>query len=195
MIRATLVTTGSPSSFDRRICALALLAASAIQCSPKETCVDKSKPALQQCVQEQDKLQAEIISLKRHLALCKANPGTFKIDPSVLMIDGKPIRARLKEGTLTQDQVIDTMRKNKPVLQACYERAMKKNTSLTHQRITLTVGFSVRPSGSATDISISPNYDSMMIDCMRKAIRRWSFPKFSGQPVVVESPLTLTPRR
>jgi hypothetical protein len=168
----------------------------ACKCGQEQPCVESSKPELEQCRLGADKLQAEINNLKRSLAQALASPGTIKIDPSVLTIGGKPIKvAAPKEGSLSQEQVVGTIRMNKGVLQACYERAMKKNTALTHQKITLTLAFQVRPSGNAADISISPNYDSMMIDCMKKAILRWHFPSFSGQPVGVESPITLTPRK
>ena len=160
-----------------------------------EPCEDKSRPELENCKSGRDKLQDEVNSLKRQLAQALANPGTIKIDPSVLVIDGKPIRVSAREGSLTQNQVILTMQQNRGVLQACYERAMKKNTALTHQRVTLTVGFEVNPSGVAQSISISPNYDSLMMDCMKKAILRWRFPAFSGQPVGVEAPITLQPRK
>ncbi len=166
-----------------------------LHCGSKDKCVDQSKPMLTQCQAKGDKQQEEIISLKRQLAQALANPGSITVDPSVLMIDGKRIVVKKREGTLSQEQVVSTMRRNKPVLQACYERAMKKNTSLTHQKITLNVGFSVLPKGTATRISISPNYDSMMIDCIKKAIRRWRFPAFTGQPVGVQSPLTLRPQK
>jgi hypothetical protein len=164
-------------------------------CGGDKKCVDKSKDELESCRAESDKLQQEIVSLKRQLAQALANPGSIKIDPEVLKIDGKVVMPKLKEGTLTQQQVIRTMSQNKPVLKQCYERALKKNNSLRHQKITVTVGFKVRPNGTPSDISVRPNYDSTMIDCMRKAIRRWRFPSFKGQPVGVESPLTLTPKR
>jgi hypothetical protein len=160
-----------------------------------EPCEDKSKPELESCKSAQEKLQTEVNSLKRQLAQALSNPGTIKIDPSVLVIDGKPIKVNPREGSLTQSQVILTMQQNRGVLQACYERAMKKNTALTHQRVTLTVGFEVAPSGVAQSISISPNYDSLMMDCMKKAILRWRFPSFTGQPVGVEAPITLQPRK
>lgn len=180
----------------RRPCMAAIVVLALTGCGGKQVpCVDKSKPELDQCRTATDKLQAEINTLKRQLAQALASPGSIKVDPSVLMIDGKPIKVSMPEGTLTQDQVVSTIRMNKPVLQQCYERAMKKNTALTHQKITLTLGFQVRPTGNASDITISPNYDSMMIDCMKKAIIRWRFPTFSGQPVGVESPITLTPRK
>jgi transcription termination factor NusA len=165
----------------------------------QEPCVDKSKAELEACKLNSDRLQAEVNSLKRQLAQALANPGSIKVDPSVLVIDGKPIRVNPREGSLTQEQAAETLRQNLKqnygALQSCYERAMKKNTALTHQRIVLTVGFQVQPSGTPANITISPNYDSLMMDCLKKAIMRWRFPSFSGQPVGVETPLTLQPRK
>jgi hypothetical protein len=196
------MTTRRSSSGSLRGClALGVLSLALAGCAKQgcsgeqQPCVDKSKPELDSCRANADKLQAEINTLKRQLAQALASPGSIKVDPSVLVIDGKPIKVTAPESSLTQDQVVTTIRQNKGVLQQCYERAMKKNTALTHQKITLTLGFKVKPTGNAADISISPNYDSMMIDCMKKAIMRWRFPTFSGQPVGVESPVTLTPRK
>jgi hypothetical protein len=182
------------SNLHTRILVVAITTLGLFSCGGKKTCIDVSRPALDECRSEGDKLRKEIIDLKRTLAQALANPGTIKVDPSVLMVNGQLIKPNYKEGTLTQDQVIETMRQNKKVLKACYERAMKKNPALRRQTITLTVGFSVKPAGLPANISVSPNYDSMMIDCMRKAIMRWRFPPFTGQPVGVESPLTLTPK-
>ena len=163
-------------------------------CGKRAACVDVSKPALQQCQADGDKLRKEVVDLKRTLAQALANPGTIKVDPSVLDIGGGFTAPKITEGSLSQEQVVDTMRTNTKVLKACYERAMKKNTNLRRQPITLTVAFSVKPTGLPANISVSPNYDSMMIDCMKKAILRWRFPTFNGQSVGVESPLTLTPK-
>jgi len=163
-------------------------------CGGKVQCVDQSKPALDQCRSDIDTKQKEINQLKLQLAQALANPGTIKVDPSVLVIDGNNLMPKLKEGALTQEEVVRTISTNKKVLKACYERAMKKNTNLRRQKITLTLAFKVTPSGSPGDVSVQPNYDGRMIDCMKKAIQRWRFPAFAGQSVGVESPLTLTPK-
>lgn len=165
-----------------------------VQCK-QEVCIDKSKPELDQCKARIDKMQAEMNALKRTLAEALANPGTIKVDPSVLMIDGKLEQPKVAEGNISQEAVVSTLKMNKGALQSCYERAMKRNTSLHQQKMTVTLGFKLQPAGSASDISISPNYDAPMIDCMKKAIMRWHFPQFSGSPVGVETPVTLTPRR
>lgn len=163
-------------------------------CGSKKPCIDKSKPELEQCRTDMDGKQKEINQLKLQLAQALANPGSIKVDPSVLMIDGKHLMPKLREGNLSQDQVVKTIRLNKSILKACYERAMKKNTNLRRQKITLTLAFKVQPTGVPNNISVKPNYDGRMIDCMKKAIKRWRFPQFSGQSVGVESPLTLRPK-
>jgi hypothetical protein len=171
-----------------------LLVSGFIGCGSKKPCIDKSKPELEQCQTDIDGKQKEINQLKLQLAQALANPGSIKVDPSVLMIDGKHLMPKLREGNLSQDQVVKTIRLNKRILKACYERAMKKNTNLRRQKITLTLAFKVQPTGVPNNISVKPNYDGRMIDCMKKAIKRWRFPQFSGQSVGVESPLTLTPK-
>lgn len=160
----------------------------------KQECGDPSKGALDDCKGKQTQLQEEVNNLKRQLAQALANPGSIKVDPTVLMINGEVIMPKVQEGNLSQEQVVETIQLNKKVLKACYERALKKNGNLRRQSITLTLAFTVKPSGNADGISVRPNYDSLMIDCMQKAIQRWRFPNFTGQPVGVESPLTLTPK-
>lgn len=163
-------------------------------CEKDKPCVDQSKPALVRCQADHDKLRTEVIDLKRKLAKALVSPESIKVDPEVLTVNGEYLLPKLKEGNLSKDQVISTVQTNKKVLKACYERAMKKNPSLRRQKVTVTLAFKVLPSGSPSGIRVTPNYDSHMIDCMRKAIRRWRFPSFSGQAVGVETPLHLTPK-
>ena len=172
-----------------------MMAAAGCPAEKQQECVDQSAKPLEECRVNADKLQAEILTLKRQLAQALADPGSIKVDPSVLTIEGKLIKPVYKEGTLSQDEVISTMTKNKKVLKTCYERAMKKSVALQRDKITLTIGFKVQPTGLASNIRITPDLDPTMVDCMKKAIRRWKFPGFTGQPVGVESPLTLSPKR
>ncbi len=174
---------------------LLLAAALCTGCPEEKVCVDKSKKPLDECTQRLDQLQQEVNTLKRQLAQALANPGTIQIDPEVLAINGEmPKEYAPREGTLTQEQVISTISVNKAVLKRCYEKAMKKNAKLQQQAITLTLSFKVMTSGSPDAIIIKPNYDFEMNDCMKKAIKRWRFPTFRGQPVDVESPLRLSPK-
>ena len=174
---------------------LAAVAAIGLPACKKKPCVDKSKPALDTCQAERDQLQQQLNELKLKLAQALANPGTIEVDPSVLTINGKRIDVQVQEGTLTQDQVITVLRRSKGSLRDCYTRALKRNSALHHGSITLTVAFKVKPNGRPTAISLRPNRDAQMTDCMVRAINRWTFPSFQGQPVGVESPVTLTPKK
>jgi len=164
-------------------------------CGDKKKCVDKSKPALTTCQAKADKLQQQINDLKLKLAQALANPGTIKLDPSVLTIDGKaPPKRKLREGTLSQQEVVRVVARNKATLQQCYTRALKRNRALHHTKLTLNVAFRVHNNGRPKAISVRPNHDARMIGCMKSAIKRWVFPRFKGQPVGVETPVTLRPK-
>ena len=166
-------------------------------CGQKTICVDKSKPALEQCQTKAEGLRKQLNDIKVKLAQALANPGTIKVDPEILTLigpEGKKRKIVLREGTLKQTEVIRVFRLGKVALQACYNHALKRNSSLRHSSLTLNVAFRVRASGSPASVSIRPNRDAKMTDCMKKAILRWEFARFSGQPVGVESPVTLRPK-
>ncbi len=166
-------------------------------CEKPPPCVDKSKKPLEDCRLAMDKLQSDILSLKRQLALAKAAPGTIKVDdPSVTEIEGKkPYVPKPQEGTLSQTQVVSGIKKNIPALRKCYERTMKKVESLQMSKLMLTIELKVQPSGKPSGIYIRPSRHQEMTDCMKKSIKRWRFPAFTGQPVGVVYPLTLSPRK
>lgn len=164
-------------------------------CPAQKECTDKSGPELNEIRVKNDRLQSEIVTLKRQLAQALASPCSIKIDEPMELNGEVKAAPPPKEGTLTMEQVIATMNLSKPVLKQCYERAMKKSVNLQREKITLNLGFRVLNSGTASDITIRPNYDNTMSDCMKKAINRVRFPAFSGQPVGVEFPLTLSPKR
>lgn len=159
-------------------------------------CVDRSKPALEACNSRAEQLQSEVNTLKKQLAQALTNPGTLRIDPSVMAIDGKvggPHKVR--EGTISEDEVIRVLRQNKVSLRPCYNRALKRDSALHHRKLVLTLAMKVKPAGVPDAIALGPNYDDQMIDCMKKAVRRWRFPTFQGTPVGVETPLTFQPKR
>ena len=167
--------------------------------SNQEACVDKSKAALETCQSESQALTQQLNDLKIKLAQALENPGSIKIDPKVLEIDGQPpVRSggtNVREGSLKQDQVVKVLSMNKSGLQACYNRALKRNSALHHEAITQTLAFKIKNTGQATNIRIRPNRDPQMITCMKQAVGRWKFPSFSGASVDVETPVTLRPRK
>jgi hypothetical protein len=160
-------------------------------------CIDQSKPALEACNGRADQLQAELNAIKKQLAQALANPGTLQVDPSVMVIDGKlgGGQPALKEGTLSQQEVIRVLTQSKASLRPCYNRALKRDSALHHRKLVLTLALKVKPAGLPDAIALGPNYDDQMIDCMKKAVKRWRFPAFTGTPVGVETPLTFQPKR
>lgn len=166
-------------------------------CEKPPPCVDKSKKPLEDCRLAMDKIQSDIKALKMKLALKKAAPGEINVDdPSVTEIEGKkPYVPKPQEGTLSQNQVVAAIKKNIPALRKCYERAMKKHESMQISKLNLTIEFKVQPSGKPSGLYIRPNKVQEMTDCMKKSIKRWRFPAFTGQPVGVVYPLTLSPRK
>ena len=166
-------------------------------CEKPPPCVDHSKKPLEACKLNADKLQSEILDLKRQLALAKASPGTINVnDPSVTEVEGdKPHVPKPIEGNLSQAQVVGVIKKNIPALRKCYERAMKKNSSLQMSKVKLSIEFKVTPRGAPSGVYIRPIKDVKMNDCMKRLIGRWRFPAFTGQPVGVVYPLTLSPRK
>jgi hypothetical protein len=91
--------------------------------------------------------------------------------------------------------VIRVLRASKTSLRPCYDRALKRDSGLHHRKLVLSLALKVKPAGSPDDITLGPNYDDQMIDCMKKAVRRWRFPTFTGTPVGVETPLTFQPKK
>ncbi len=167
-------------------------------CEKPPPCVDKSKKPLEDCRLAMDKLQSDLKSCKLKVALKKtAVPGEIKVDdPTVTEIDGqKPVKRKPQEGTLSQTQVVSVIKKNIPKLRKCYERSMKKYESLQMSRLKLSIEFKVQPSGRTSGIYIKPSRIPEMTACMKKTIKRWGFPPFTGQAVGVAYPLTLSPRK
>ena len=176
---------------------LALAVAALPSCGKdRAPCIDRSKPELEACSARAEQLQAEVNTLKTQLAQALTNPGSIQVDPSVMVVNGKVGGGvKVKEGTISQGEVVKVLRQNKVSLSPCYNRALKRDSALHHRTLALTLAMKVTPSGLPDGIALGPNYDDQMIDCMKKAIRRWKFPAFAGTPVGVEMPLTFQPKR
>lgn len=193
---------GRPARTEARTSWPWLLLAVAATCATvgcgKKDGASKTKAALEQCRSNSGELQKQLNDLKTKLAQALANPGSINVDPELLKIDGKlPTKSAgisVKEGSLKQQEVISVWNKSRGSLRSCYNRALKRNSALHHQSITLNVAFEVRASGNTQGISVRPSRDARMTDCMTKAIKRWRFPKFKGRAVGVSLPITFRPK-
>ncbi|MCA9559897.1 MAG: AgmX/PglI C-terminal domain-containing protein, partial [Myxococcales bacterium] len=90
--------------------------------------------------------------------------------------------------TLDQSQIVGTIKRYQRSITGCYQRQLKRDDSLRRARITLT--FQIRNTGRTSNVSLERRYRGTVLDsCLRSVVRRWTFPKFKGEPIPVEYPL------
>lgn len=126
-----------------------------------------------------------------HLAL--KDPEIIELIASARKEQGLP--ADIDKGGLDPKEASKIVMTGATALQGCYERALKKNAALQYKSgLGVTLGITVKPSGSVDAVDFTPSVDADMTKCMRQTITRWKFPTFSGQAVTIEQKLTLTPK-
>jgi hypothetical protein len=154
------------------------------------------------CKNEQNELKTQIADLKRQLAEALANPKMQLTDPDILNLIADLRKQRqggdevvLGKGDLKPEDASRVVRQHAQAMQACYERALKKNSSLQYQAgLGLMVELTIKPTGMVKEVSIKPSVDADMTECFQNAAMRWKFPPFAGEPVVVAQKVTLTPK-
>ena len=145
--------------------------------------------------------RSEIAGLKRQLAEAIANPGKVALtDPDIIELvaskrgtpSGKPGEI---QPTLDPRQASKIVMQGATAMQACYERALKKNAALQMQSgLALTLGITVKPTGDVETVEVAPSFDKGLTDCFRATASHWKFPTFSGTAVTIEQKFKLTPK-
>ncbi len=157
------------------------------------------------CRNEVNGLKAANAELKQKLAQAMTAPARVQLtDPDILNLIAEIKSKRgpdeegdvvLGKGDLNPKEASKVVRQGAQALQKCYERALKKNTSLQMQGgLSVMLEMTVKPSGQVKSMSLSPQVDSEMLECVRSTVTRWKFPPFTGEAVVVAQRLTLTPK-
>ena len=152
------------------------------------------------CQKELATAKNEVGGLKRQVAEAVAHPTTIPLrDPEVIQLvadlRGASGGTGVGVGGLDPAKASEIVLHGAPGMQACYERALKRNTALQGQSgLGLILGITVRPNGEVREVNISPNVDKEMTSCMRGMATRWKFPSFAGSAVTIEQKLTLTPK-
>ncbi|MCB9526729.1 MAG: AgmX/PglI C-terminal domain-containing protein [Myxococcales bacterium] len=89
---------------------------------------------------------------------------------------------------LTRGQISGLIGRNKAGLQACYQRQLKRDSSM--RGVKLQLKFTVQRDGRATDVELPRRFDNTVLKtCLTSLVRRWRFPRFTGAPMPVEYPL------
>ena len=158
------------------------------------------------CRSEVNDLKVQNADLKRKLALAMANPARVELtDPDILNLiaelkgrngvpreDGEVV---LGKGALDPREASRVVKQGAQALQRCYERALKKSSVLQMQSgLGVLLELTVKPTGLVQGMSLTPQVDANLTDCVRTTVTRWKFPPFAGDSVVVTQKLTLTPK-
>ena len=158
------------------------------------------------CRSEVNDLKVQNADLKRKLALAMANPARVELtDPDILNLiaelkgrngvpreDGEVV---LGKGALDPREASRVVKQGAQALQRCYERALKKSSVLQMQSgLGVLLELTVKPTGLVQGMSLTPQVDANLTDCVRTTVTRWKFPPFAGESVVVTQKLTLTPK-
>ena len=153
------------------------------------------------CQKDLAQAKAERDSLKKQLAIAMANPTKLQLtDPEILNLIADARKERgagpdLGDGDLNPKEASAIVMRGAPALQACYERALKKNAGLQMRAgLGVTLAITVKPVGQVDVVEVSPSVDGEMTKCMKATITRWKFPAFTGHAVTIEQKLTLTPK-
>jgi hypothetical protein len=154
------------------------------------------------CKKEVNDLKNEVASLKRQLAMALANPSKITLtDPEIinLIADIRAGRGGAPSGevkpSLDPQEASKVVFQGAKAMQVCYERALKKNQALQYQAgVGLTLDLTVKPTGTVDVVEVQPSLDRDMTTCIKTAALRWKFPTFSGESVVIQQKVTLTPK-
>jgi hypothetical protein len=163
--------------------------------------VNEANDKLLQCRKETNDLKNEVSSLKRQLAQAMANPSRVVLtDPEIInliaSIKGTPVAGAEGKGGFDGAQGSKIVMQGAHALRQCYERALKKNQALQFQSgIGITLALTIRAQGTVQNVDVTPSVDAEMTSCIKNTAMRWKFPTFTGDDVIVEQKLTLTPTK
>jgi hypothetical protein len=97
-----------------------------------------------------------------------------------------------KQAALASKEFLDVVARSRGAIQKCYEQALKNNTRLQAQTITLTVSASFGASGTYKDASFQPSLGNPFDACIKTVASKWSLP--SNSPAMTfKAQVSLTP--
>jgi len=151
------------------------------------------------CKKDVNDLTNQVNLLKRQLAQAMAGQKIQLTDPEIINLIAD-IRGTKGGGgdlkpTLDPQEASKIIFQGAKAMQACYERALKKNQALQYQAgVGITLDVTIKPVGSVDGVEVSPSLDKEMTACIKTAAARWKFPSFQGEPITVSQKFTLTPK-
>lgn len=100
----------------------------------------------------------------------------------------KKIQATVDEGTMNTNAVGRVIRLGKGAIQACYQRALKRNPKLTGK---ISIRLIINAMGKVTKVSVDSDSvgDPSVTSCIKSIAGRWRFPPPEGGPAEVVVPI------
>jgi hypothetical protein len=186
------------------VVSLSLLGGCTTSAPPDDSARAKMADELVQCKNERLSLKEKIADLTAELEKLKAaaadaaaaaapaaQPDTPKATEATTANRKAEVAHRsVAGGEISQEALVQVVKKNSTNLRACYERGMKRRPELQYVS-SVEARITVENSGIASGVTFSPRTDSEMEKCMRKAIATWPFPSFKGDAVQVQVPVSL----
>ena len=101
--------------------------------------------------------------------------------PDVDLPTSSPDMPVVDQSTLTQDSVARVVKQNSMSVRFCYQQSLKGSKNL---RGKLQIKLRVAPSGKVTrtEVKTSQFKGTTLARCISDKIRKWSFPRFEGEP-------------
>ena len=93
----------------------------------------------------------------------------------ILVVVNKSVR----RDSITAGELRALQRQHKGALKACYERALKRDDSLTELKAEVEV--SIGDTGVVRSVRIRAGNNPNLVDCIRRSIKRWAFPSVGAQ--------------
>jgi TonB family protein len=96
------------------------------------------------------------------------------------------------DGSLDPSAIADIVRKRLRSIQDCYEKELKRDSSLQGK---IEIEFTIGSTGAVEDARVSSNKmgSDAVGDCIVSRVRRWRFPQPDGGSVTVNYPFIFTP--
>ena len=91
-------------------------------------------------------------------------------------------KARGPSRRISASEIGNLQRRHKKALKACYERALKRDNSLTEVKAEIEV--SIGDSGTVTQVSVTKVDSRELQICLSRVVKRWPFPAAGAQTVV-----------
>ena len=108
-----------------------------------------------------------------------------------LRIGGGTVSGKSGTGKIDKSQVQKVFSRRKGAIKYCYEKALKKNSSVKGK---VTIRFTIGPAGRITSASVAANTtgDSAIGQCIVGKVKSWRFPPPEGGSATFSFPFVLS---